>query len=290
MGTMGLERIPLSRRNVLRYLATGGLAGGATIAAASVANATGLGSLESLFGTTESSPSAASTPPAPVSAPAAPAVPAEDPAPAPPSSNDVGGDLIDYAGGVPSAAAIAAAGFKGAIRYVSDRRPGAEWMVGKPMLQTEAQALQAAGLAVVSCYQFGKGDTSDWRGGYDAGIKHAKRGLELHLAAGGPKNKPIYMSIDDNPTFDEFETLIAPFLKGCQEVLGKNLTGVYANAPTIGWAADAGFGTYFWQHNWGSNGVVHPAAHIHQYEIDKFTVDGVGVDRNKILKADYGRW
>jgi hypothetical protein len=255
-----------------------------------VAHATGLGSLESLLGTSESTPSGASTPPAPVSQ-STPAPPVVDPAPAPaPNANDVGKDLIDYAGGVPSASAIAAAGFQGAIRYVSDRRPGAEWMVGKPMLIGEAQALQAAGLAVVSCYQFGKGDTSDWRGGYDAGVKHAKRGLELHQAAGGPANKPIYMSIDDNPTFDEFETLIAPFLKGCTEVLGKARTGVYANAPTIGWALDAGYGTYFWQHNWGSNGVVHPAAHIHQYEIDKFTVDGVGVDRNKILKADYGRW
>ena len=248
------DKWALSRRDVLRYFAAGSVAAGAAALTGSVASAC---AEENHVGE---------------------------------NAAGVGSELIDYAGGVPSAEAIKAAGFAGAIRYVSDRRPGAEWMVGKPILMDEAQALQAAGLAVVSCYQFGKGETSDWRGGYEAGLKHAKRGLELHLAAGGPANRPIYTSIDDNPTFDEFETLIAPYLKAWEDVLGKSLTGVYANAPTISWSLEAGHGTYFWQHNWGSNGVIHEAAHIHQYEIDKYTVDGVGVDRNRILKADCGRW
>ena len=117
------------------------------------------------------------------------------------------GTLVDYSGGVPSAAAIAAAGHLGAVRYVSDRRPGADWMIGKPLKESEADALAAAGLEVVSNYQYGKGDTSDWRGGYAAGVKHAKRGLELHTAAGGPANRPIYASIDDNPTAVEFATM-----------------------------------------------------------------------------------
>ncbi|RYG87306.1 MAG: twin-arginine translocation signal domain-containing protein, partial [Alphaproteobacteria bacterium] len=47
------------------------------------------------------------------------------------------GTLLDYAAGVPSAQAIKAAGYAGAIRYVSDRRPGADWMVGKPVLARE---------------------------------------------------------------------------------------------------------------------------------------------------------
>src|SRR3546814_6142054 len=68
--------------------------------------------------------------------------------------------LLDYAAGVPSAQAIKAAGYAGAIRYVSDRRPGADWMVGKPVLARETDALTAAGLQVVSCYQFGKGGTA----------------------------------------------------------------------------------------------------------------------------------
>lgn len=201
------------------------------------------------------------------------------------------GTLLDYAGGVPSAAAIEAAGHAGVIRYVSDRRPGAEWMAGKPLRAREVEALRAAGLAIVSCYQFGKGPTADWRGGLEAGKRHAERGLELHRAAGGPDDRPIYASIDDNPTPVDFATLILPYLQGWQSVLGPRNTGVYANAPTIELARVAGAAAWFWQHDWGTpDGFVHPAAHLHQFEIDERTVDGVGVDVNNILAAEYGAW
>ena len=43
------------------------------------------------------------------------------------------GTVIDYAGGVPSGRAVKAAGHLGAVRYVSERRPGANWMLGKPV-------------------------------------------------------------------------------------------------------------------------------------------------------------
>lgn len=201
------------------------------------------------------------------------------------------GTIVDYAGGVPSAQAIADAGHIGAIRYVSDRRPGAEWMTGKPMTADEAEELTAAGLEVVSCYQFGKGATADWRGGFAAGVKHATRGLELHTAAGGPADRPIYASIDDNPTPVEFATMIAPYLLGWQSIVGAENTGVYANSPTIDLARAAGLGAWYWQHNWGTpKGYVNPAAHLHQVQIDKGAIDGVGVDINNVLREDYGQW
>ncbi|MBF6210825.1 DUF1906 domain-containing protein [Nocardia puris] len=201
------------------------------------------------------------------------------------------GTLIDYSGGVPSATAIRDAGHLGVIRYVSDRRPGAEWMAGKPLRANEVEALNEAGLKIVSCYQFGKGPTADWRGGLEAGKKHAERGLELHLAAGGPEDRPIYASIDDNPTAVEFATMIAPYLLGWEAVLGKRNVGVYANTPTIDLARAAGLGSWFWQHNWGTpKGYVHPAAHLHQFEIDKRAIDGIGIDLNNILKPEYGQW
>ncbi|WP_435591082.1 DUF1906 domain-containing protein [Nocardia sp. bgisy118] len=201
------------------------------------------------------------------------------------------GTLIDYSGGVPAAEAILAAGHVGVIRYVSDRRPGAEWMVGKPLLAREVEELTAAGLKIVSCYQFGKGPTADWRGGLEAGKRHAERGLELHLAAGGPEGRPIYASIDDNPTPVDFATMIAPYLLGWEAVLGKGNVGVYANSPTIDLAQVAGLGSWYWQHNWGTpKGFVHPSAHLHQFEIDKRAVDGIGVDLNDILKPEYGQW
>ena len=201
------------------------------------------------------------------------------------------GTLLDYSGGVPSAAAIKAAGHTGVIRYVSDRRPGAEWMAGKPLRREEVDDLRAAGLTIVSCYQFGKGPTADWRGGREAGKRHADRGLALHRAAGGPDNRPIYASIDDNPTPVDFATSILPYLQGWQSVIGAENTGVYANAPTIDLARLAGVGAWFWQHDWGTpSGYVHSAAQLHQFEIDDRSVDGVGVDVNNILAAEYGAW
>lgn len=201
------------------------------------------------------------------------------------------GTLVDYSGGVPAAAAIRAAGHVGAIRYVSDRRPDATWMLGKPMLADEASALVAAGLQVVSCYQFGKAATADWRAGFDGGTEHAERGLELHLAAGGPEGRPIYASIDDNPTAQDITTKVIPYLRGWESVVGHGATGVYANSGTLDRLLDAGIGSYFWQHDWGTpEGYVHPAAHLHQYEIDDRAIDGVGVDLNSILKPDYGQW
>ena len=64
------------------------------------------------------------------------------------------GVLLDYAAGVIPASDIRASGAAGAIRYVSDRRPGGQWMLGKPILLPEARDLYQNGLKIVSCYQY----------------------------------------------------------------------------------------------------------------------------------------
>ncbi|STZ88003.1 protein exported by TAT pathway [Mycolicibacterium fortuitum] len=201
------------------------------------------------------------------------------------------GVLLDYAAGVIRASDIRTSGAIGAIRYVSDRRPGGDWMLGKPIQLPEARDLYQGGLKIVSCYQYGKQETADWLGGQNAGIQHAKRGWQLHSAAGGSVGAPIYASIDDDPSFDQYKQLVAPYLRGWEAVLGHQRVGVYANSKTIEWAVQDGLGSYFWQHNWGSPGrVAHPAAHVHQVEIDKRSVGGIGVDINHILKPRYGQW
>lgn len=218
-----------------------------------------------------------------VAAPTAIAVPTAAAAPL--------GVLLDYAAGVISAADLKAAGALGAIRYVSDRRPGGAWMLGKPILLPEAQDLYKAGLKIVSNYQYGKQDTADWLGGGSAGIAHAKRGWQLHTEAGGPVTAPIYASIDDDPTLDQYKQQVAPYLRAWESVIGHQRVGVYANSKTIEWAVQDGIGSYFWQHNWGSpKGYTHPAAHLHQVEIDKRSVGGVGVDVNYVIKPSFGQW
>lgn len=199
------------------------------------------------------------------------------------------GTLLDYAAGVIPASQIRATGAVGAIRYVSD--PRGTWAVGKPIQVTEARDLINNGLKIVSCYQYGKGNTADWLGGATAGLRHAQRGVQLHTAAGGPVSAPIYASIDSNPTYEQYKQQVAPYLRSWESVIGHQRTGVYANSRTIAWALQDGLASYFWQHNWGSpKGYTHPAANLHQVEIDRRTVGGVGVDVNTILKPQFGQW
>jgi Rv2525c-like, glycoside hydrolase-like domain len=210
---------------------------------------------------------------------------------APAASADGLGVLLDYAAGVIPASQIRAAGAVGSIRYVSDRRPGGSWMLGKPIQLPEARDLNQNGLKIVSCYQYGKQSSADWLGGQSAGVTHAKRGWELHNAAGGPAGAPIYASIDDDPSYEQYKSQVAPYLRGWESVLGHQRVGVYANSKTIDWALQDGLGSYFWQHNWGSPpGFTHPAANLHQVEIDKRDVGGVGVDINNICKPQFGQW
>ena len=82
-----------------------------------------------------------------------------------------------------------------------------------------------------------------------------------------------------------------PTCEAGNPIVGHQRTGVYGNSKTIEWALHDGLGSYFWQHNWGSpGGRTHPAAHLHQVEIDKRHVGGVGVDINNICKPQFGQW
>jgi len=149
---------------------------------------------------------------------------------APSASADGPGVLLDYAAGVIPASQIRAAGALGSIRYVSDRRPGGNWMLGKPMQITEARDLNQSGLKIVSCYQYGKESSADWLGGQGAGVTHAKRGWQLHMAAGGPPGAPIYASIDDDPSYEQYKQQVAPYLRGWESIIGHQRVGVYGNS------------------------------------------------------------
>ena len=114
------------------------------------------------------------------------------------------GTVIDYSAGVPSARAVKAAGHLGAVRYVSERRPGAAWMLGKPVTLAETRDFKAHGLATASVYQFGRAETADWLAGAAGAAVHAPEAIRIHRAAGGPTGRPIYVAIDDNPTREQY--------------------------------------------------------------------------------------
>ena len=164
-------------------------------------------------------------------------------------------------------------------------------MLGKPIQLPEARDLYQNGLKIVSCYQYGKQDTADWLGGQNAGVAHAKRGWQLHVAAGGSYGAPIYASIDDDPTYEQYKQPGRAVSARLGSGAGPSARRRVRQLQDHRLGAAGRLGSYFWQHNWGSpKGFTHPAAHLHQVEIDKRNVGGVGVDINHILKPRFGQW
>lgn len=205
----------------------------------------------------------------------------------------VRGTIIDFSSGIPSPAAIKRAGHIGAIRYVSNKRPGAAWMTGKPVTLQEAAANAAAGLPTASVYQFGRAETADWKQGAAGAAIHAPQAISLHKAAGGPTHRPIYIAIDDNPTREHYTQFIRPYLQAFSKALSVAgyQTGVYGNYNTIEWASQDGIGTFYWMHDWGSNGKIHPKTTIHQLpQSRQQTIENVIVDINEVYASDWGQW
>lgn len=205
----------------------------------------------------------------------------------------VRGTIIDFSSGIPSPAAIKRAGHIGAIRYVSNKRPGAAWMTGKPVSLQETSANAAAGLPTASVYQFGRAETADWKQGAAGAAIHAPQAISLHKAAGGPTHRPIYIAIDDNPTREHYTQFIRPYLQAFSKALSVAgyQTGVYGNYHTIEWASQDGIGTFYWMHDWGSNGKIHPKTTIHQLpQSRQQTIENVIVDVNEVYASDWGQW
>ena len=205
----------------------------------------------------------------------------------------VRGTIIDFSSGIPSPAAIKRAGHIGAIRYVSNKRPGAAWMTGKPVTLQETAANAAAGLPTASVYQFGRAETADWKQGAAGAAIHAPQAISLHKAAGGPTHRPIYIAIDDNPTREHYTQFIRPYLQAFSKALSVAgyQTGVYGNYNIIEWASRDGIGTFYWMHDWGSNGKIHPKTTIHQLpQSRQQTIENVIVDVNEVYASDWGQW
>lgn len=212
----------------------------------------------------------------------------------------VGDIVIDYSAGVPSAADVKKAGYKGAVRYISPAREA--WMKGKPMSKREFDDYRSNGLQVAFVYQNLK---QDWSRGRDGGIADAKA-AKKHIEMLGVPDAVVYCAIDHNLADKSTDALkvwnstASRYIEGFQSVMGREKTGIYANNLCISWAIEDNLGTYYWQHDW-SNDVatngrwvrltgVNKNAHIHQFPFRKGdSVAGIDIDRNEVLKPYFGQ-
>lgn len=213
--------------------------------------------------------------------------------------------LIDFAARQIPAQLIRAAGYSGVVNYVSLPRPGSSFGA-KPITRPYAESLTAAGLVIVSNYQYGKpGGTapSDFTRGYAGGIADARTAWQLHTAAGGGQSAPIFFTIDEDINHDTWNRVALQWFRGINEVLGVQRTGVYGGIKVCQWAvADGVVGSsstpgrrWVWQTRAWSGNQVYPAAVLYQRIVSTAStpgprVGGLEVDVNDVLAPDCGQW
>jgi len=223
-----------------------------------------------------------------------------------PRAHATGTKMIDFAERQVPADQVAAAGYAGVIVYVSQLRPGATFDF-KPVARSYTDALRAAGLHVVSVYQYGKpgwvNSPSDFTRGFDGGVADAHTALGLHTAAGGPQSAPIFFSVDEDISADVWKSTALQWFKGINSVLGPERTGIYGGARQVTWAADDGVighstspgHRWAWQTRAWSGGQRAPIAVLYQATVvtasDPGTMIGdIHVDEDDILAPDFGQW
>ncbi len=213
---------------------------------------------------------------------------------------------VDFAARLIDPVAIKAAGHSGVIAYVSPPRPGAEWMLAKPVTKDYTDQCRAAGIDVASVWQYGKPGNpsapSDWTTGYEGGRRMAQEAADRHRAAGGPDKAPIFFAVDEDINLDSWNVLAVHFFRGVNSILGVERTGIYGHARVCAWAAEDGvIGTapggkfWAWQTRAWSGALIGPEAVLYQRVIDTPSnpgpqIDGTAVDVNDILAPVYGQW
>jgi hypothetical protein len=213
--------------------------------------------------------------------------------------------LIDFSDRLVPPDQVAAAGYAGAVVYVSESRPGANFDF-KPVQRDYTDALRALGLHVVSNYQYGKPGwptPSDYTRGYAGGVADAQTALHLHGAAGGPDSAPIFFSVDEDIDRATWNSTAVQWFRGINSVLGVGRTGIYGSSRACGWAigdgvigqsSSPGF-RWAWQSRAWSGGQREPAAVLFQSVIytpsDPGALIGdIHVDEDDVLAGDYGQW
>lgn len=188
----------------------------------------------------------------------------------------------DYSFSKPTPAQLRAAGMRFVIRYIGTPQSA------KNLTRAEADALQAAGLALVSNYEAGN---AGWmQGGYAAGVAAANAAHPDAVRCGMPPTRPIYFSADYNATLDQYKTQIKPCLEGAGSVLGgPGRVGVYGSVYVVTWAMQDGVADWGWQTYAWSQGQWYPNAQLQQWKNGQPLGSGT-VDYDRALVGDYGQW
>jgi hypothetical protein len=193
---------------------------------------------------------------------------------------------LDYAGGRPSGADLAAAGITFVCRYLSD---GGSGLPGKQLLPDEFADLCANGIQVVFNWE----TTSDFMlGGFSAGVSDATTALNyVRSLPGAPQNPVVYFSCD----FDEApsqDAAVEQYLQGAASVLGgMDYVGIYGSYYICTRAQAAVGVKYIWQTEAWSGGNIAAAVNIMQRNsLGYQVIDGIECDINEAHTDDFGQF
>lgn len=164
----------------------------------------------------------------------------------------------DYSQARPSKAQLDVNGLSFCCRYVLDAARDA----GKRFTVTEARQLTGWGKKIVTNFEYSVGGALL---GFNQGVIDAKIALaEMKMleAAGAPKGRPIYFSMDKDIFISQIPQVLR-YAEGCASVIGKNRVGLYGEYDLIDAAGKAGY-KWLWQTYAWSRGLWSPYATVRQ--------------------------
>ncbi len=191
---------------------------------------------------------------------------------------------VDYSFARPSPSGLHAGGYTFAARYYSYDNSGTH---GKILFAGEANALIAAGVDVVSNWEYG---ATDALGGFSSGAADAKEANTQAAAAGAPASRPIYFSVDFDATPGD-QTAINAYMDGAASVIGLGRVGAYGGYYVVKRLFDAGKIKFGWQTYAWSGGQWDPRAQLRQVQ-NGITAAGDAncCDEDQSQADDFGQW
>lgn len=176
--------------------------------------------------------------------------------------------------------ALKAAGKNFAGRYaVGDKSPG-----GRGITAAEYAAFKDAGVEVFLYWQ----TTTNWMlGGWAAGVNGANNAQFNLVAAGMPKDMPVYFACDFDATEGQ-QAVIDECLRGAASVLGAERVGLYAGYHVLKRAKQNGSAKWFCQTSAWSGGMLMEGVHLYQYAYNQY-VYGTNCDWVRAYQENYGQ-
>ena len=201
--------------------------------------------------------------------------------------------VIDFSAGVPAGRSVKAAGYVGAVRYISP--PREPWMKGKMISRAEVADYEAAGLELAFVWQHGGAADPDSMRGYAGGMADA-RAAQKALEDLGRSGWPVFFAVDFDISLNQWNSTAVDYFRAAGEVLGVDRVGIYGHSRVIAWAAedgvvaDLGGGKVLgWQTPAWSYGVRAPEAVLYQGRANVPGPDGIQIDVNDVLHDFWGQ-